>query len=132
MEGVRKWLRVIARNTTMTALDRHIGRAKRSVRRELMGSPDAAFNECTEIYQCAAQEDDDLVDMEELLHVCMEAVDRLPARQSKAVQRRYLDDVDYQGIATELAVSSGAARTLVSRGIASCRELVGEYSESQT
>ncbi len=34
MDGVRRWVRVIAKNTTITALDIHIGRAKRSVKRE--------------------------------------------------------------------------------------------------
>lgn len=132
MAGVRKWLRVIAKNTTMSALDNHIGRAKRSVRREIMGSRGAEFNECPELQQCATQDDEDQVDTEELLQLCMEGVEKLPPRQAKAVQRRFLDDVNYDIIATELEVSVGAARTLVSRGILSCRKSVGQYPDSLT
>ncbi len=129
MAGVRKWVRVIAKNTTITMLDRHIGCGKRSVKREVMGSRGAEFNECPELQQCATCEAVDQVDLEELLQKCRNVVDALPSRQAKAVQLRYLDDVNYEVVATELAVSVGAARTLVSRGIATCREQAGQYSD---
>ena len=120
--GVRRWVRVIARNTTMSALDEHIVRAKRSVRRESCGSPDGIFNQ---MEHAATYRDSDTAERDELIQMCIAVLDRLPGRQTHAIRRLHVDGASYTEIAMELGVTLGAVRSLVSKGLARCKQLVG-------
>lgn len=55
----------------------------------------------------------------------------LPVRQRTAVVLRYFFDLDHAQIAAELSISSTAARTLVSRGLAALR-IVGAADRANT
>ena len=51
-----------------------------------------------------------------------EALASLPAGQREAIELRIVRDLDYEGVAAELATSPRAARVRVSRGLASLRD----------
>ncbi|MCC7334068.1 MAG: sigma-70 family RNA polymerase sigma factor [Pirellulaceae bacterium] len=122
VHGVQKWVRVIAHNTTMSALNDHIARAKRSVRRESCGSSEATFHQ---IENAATYRDTDAAERYELIQMCIAVLDQLPSRQAHAIRRFHLDLASYTEIATEMGVTLQAVRSLVSKGLARCSQIAG-------
>jgi RNA polymerase sigma-70 factor (ECF subfamily) len=106
-EGAAPWLFGIARNVIAASVRDH---RVRQLARQRLGLDAAA--------DVAAPDDGWLDGLDEALR---EAVDELPETQREAVEMRVLDDAGYPHIAATLAISEGAARVRVHRGLAALR-----------
>ena len=60
------------------------------------------------------------------------AIQRLPERYRLPVTLRYLNDMDYETISQQLALSNGALRGLLSRGVRQLKKELAPYWRSQT
>lgn len=65
----------------------------------------------------------------DLVAVVRLTISRLPERQSRAVVMRYLEQVDYHTIAARLGCSEAAARSHVSKGVASLRRELARHKD---
>jgi RNA polymerase sigma factor (sigma-70 family) len=71
----------------------------------------------------AAIEKDPAVEISESELVCMvrRAISQLPAKQSRAIVLRYLEQQDYKGISAELGCTEAGARSNVSKALAALK-----------
>jgi len=58
----------------------------------------------------------------ELVGMVRRAIAQLPAKQSKAIVMRYLEQQDYKGISTELGCTEAGARSHVSKAVATLKK----------
>ncbi|WP_050897074.1 RNA polymerase sigma factor [Patulibacter medicamentivorans] len=108
------WLLTIARNVLIDAQRR--GRVADDTRQRLQMQP-------------VVLEDEELREIEERSAAPLsEALQRLPAAQREAVERRVLQEEPYATIATSLKCSEQVVRQRVRRGLAALRE---DYQEEQ-
>lgn len=116
---LRNWVLQIAKNAYRTEIDNHVGRGKRSVKREVE-SDDVLLTRPSL----------NAVDATEVSESCSEVVamlDELPTNQARAVRAVYLEGRDYPELADEMGVSVNSVRLLVSRGLKLIRQLTVPY-----
>jgi RNA polymerase sigma factor (sigma-70 family) len=65
----------------------------------------------------------------ELVERVRRAIAQLPARQSKAIVMRYLEQQDYKGISAELGCTEAGARSNVSKAIATLKKKLATLTE---
>ena len=107
LEEMKRWLSVIAKNVYRNVVDKEYA-AKRSPKKE---QRDIHYD------VMAPQESaSESIEDNELYEAILEELADLPVRQASAVRMRYLDDMDFDQIAVAMQITSGCARTLVSRG----------------
>lgn len=59
-----------------------------------------------------------------------DALDDLPDGERRALELRFVDDLDYERVAAELATTPGAARVRVARGLGRLRERMTDEREA--
>ena len=115
IEELRGFLVVVARNTCMNALSRHITAGRRSILRDAHddGPIDRHLSHCeTPLEHLCIQET-----VAEVLAMLR----TIPPRQRKAIEQRMLLEESYAEIGQELGVTLQAVRSLVSRGLQAVR-----------
>lgn len=65
----------------------------------------------------------------ELVEMVRRAIAQLPAKQSKAIVMRYLEQQDYKGISAELGCSEAGARSNVSKALAALKSRLANLVE---
>jgi RNA polymerase sigma factor (sigma-70 family) len=65
----------------------------------------------------------------ELVVMVRRAIAQLPARQSRAIVMRYLEQQDYKGISAELGCTEAGARSNVSKAIATLKKKLAALTE---
>jgi RNA polymerase sigma factor (sigma-70 family) len=65
----------------------------------------------------------------ELVVMVRRAIAQLPARQSRAIVMRYLEQQDYKGISAELGCTEAGARSNVSKAIATLKKKLATLTE---
>ncbi len=71
------------------------------------------------------------LDRSELVTMVRRAISQLPAKQSKAVVMRYLEQHDYGNIATQLRCSQAGARSHVSKALATLKSKLATLAEQE-
>ncbi len=74
---------------------------------------------------------DEKLDRSELVKMVRQAISRLPAKQSKAIVMRYLEQQDYGNIAAQLRCSQAGARSHVSKAIATLKGKLATLAEQE-
>jgi RNA polymerase sigma-70 factor (ECF subfamily) len=115
-EGAAPWLFGIARNVLASSIREHSLQARA---RHKVGLDSAA--------DLAAPKAEWLLGFDEDLAA---ALADLPEGQRRAVEMRVLDDSDYDDLARNLAISPGAARVRVHRGLAALRVAIATTKET--
>jgi RNA polymerase sigma factor (sigma-70 family) len=72
---------------------------------------------------------DEELDKIELVRMVRQEISRLPAKQAKAIVMRYLEQQDYENIATQLRCSRAGARSNVSKAIATLKNKLAVLAE---
>lgn len=65
----------------------------------------------------------------ELVVMVRRAISQLPARQSRAIVMRYLEQQDYKGISAELGCTEAGARSNVSKAVATLKKKLATLAE---
>lgn len=117
----RGWLLAIAQSVHLGAL-RQAGRQKRRGRQ----APDEAMAALADPSPTPAQAAETSESRQRLLA----ALKELPEHYRQPLMLRYLAGADYQSIERQLALSNGALRGLLSRGMAMLRETMSETRPS--
>ena len=74
---------------------------------------------------------DEKLDRTELVTMVRRAISQLPAKQSKAIVMRYLEQQDYGNIAAQLRCSQAGARSHVSKAIATLKGKLATLTEQE-
>ncbi len=74
---------------------------------------------------------DEKLDRSELVTMVRRAISQLPAKQSKAVVMRYLEQQDYGNIAAQLRCSQAGARSHVSKALATLKGKLATLAEQE-
>jgi len=74
---------------------------------------------------------DEKLDRSELVTMVRQAISRLPAKQSKAIVMRYLEQQDYGNIAAQLCCTQASARSHVSKAIATLKGKLATLAEQE-
>jgi len=74
---------------------------------------------------------DEKLDRTELVTMVRQAISRLPAKQSKAIVMRYLEQQDYGNIAAQLCCTQASARSHVSKAIATLKGKLATLAEQE-
>ncbi|HUU16919.1 MAG TPA: sigma-70 family RNA polymerase sigma factor [Sedimentisphaerales bacterium] len=74
---------------------------------------------------------DEKLDRSELVKMVRRAISNLPARQSKAIVMRYLEQQDYGNIAAQLCCTQASARSHVSKVIATLKGKLAALAEQE-
>lgn len=74
---------------------------------------------------------DEKLDRSELVKMVRRAISNLPARQSKAIVMRYLEQQDYGNIAAQLCCTQASARSHVSKAIATLKGKLAALAEQE-
>jgi RNA polymerase sigma factor (sigma-70 family) len=74
---------------------------------------------------------DEKLDRSELVKMVRQAISWLPAKQSKAIVMRYLEQQDYGNIAAQLCCSQASARSHVSKAIATLKGKLATLAEQE-
>lgn len=74
---------------------------------------------------------DERLDRTELVKMVRQAISNLPARQSKAIVMRYLEQQDYGNIAAQLCCTEASARSHVSKAIATLKGKLAALAEQE-
>lgn len=124
-DELQHWILTIAKNTAYSMLRDNQSSPIRSTRREEVAVGVESQNS-RDGYQPADLESDPsaLAEMAESTAAMLAVLDRLSPSQSAAVRMRYLEQVDYAVIASQLNTNYDGARLLVSRGLARARKLL--------
>lgn len=69
------------------------------------------------------------VSRNELVELVRRTIAELPARQSKAIVLRYLEQRDYKGISAELGCTEAGARSNVSKAVATLKKKLANLTE---
>ncbi len=79
----------------------------------------------------ASVEDDpaERIGESELVELIRRAISQLPARQSRAIVMRYLEQQDYKDISAELGCTEAGARSNVSKAIATLKKKLATLTE---
>jgi RNA polymerase sigma-70 factor (ECF subfamily) len=124
-EELRHWVLTIARNTVESVVTANRSCQKRATLREkcAIGTTD---EEGRDGYQPAASLEDPAVQVEvkEQTAMLLVAIEKLPVLQARSVRLRYIEQMEYEEIASELGCSVQAVRSLVSRGLAGTRNIL--------
>jgi RNA polymerase sigma-70 factor (ECF subfamily) len=111
--GFNSWLLTIARNTTLDAI-KFEGRRKR-------GGGSAMGEAADEVADDGPSPREQLESVEAARRA-MELLEELPEDYRRPLMLRYLGGADYETIREQLAISDGALRGLLNRGMAMLRE----------
>jgi RNA polymerase sigma factor (sigma-70 family) len=74
---------------------------------------------------------DEKLDRNELVKMVRQAISRLPAKQSKAIVMRYLEQQDYENIAAELRCTEAGARSHVSKALTTLKGKLAALAERE-
>ncbi len=74
---------------------------------------------------------DEKLDRTELVTMVRRAISNLPAKQSKAIVMRYLEQQDYGNIAAQLRCSQAGARSHVSKAVATLKGKLATLAEQE-
>ena len=74
---------------------------------------------------------DEKLDRSELVTMVRRAISNLPAKQSKAIVMRYLEQQDYGNIAAQLCCTQASARSHVSKAIATLKGKLAALAEQE-
>ncbi|MFB0555792.1 MAG: RNA polymerase sigma factor [Phycisphaerae bacterium] len=74
---------------------------------------------------------DEKLDRSELVKMVRQAISNLPAKQSKAIVMRYLEQQDYGNIAAQLCCTQASARSHVSKAIATLKGKLATLAEQE-
>lgn len=74
---------------------------------------------------------DEKLDRSELVKMVRRAISNLPAKQSKAIVMRYLEQQDYGNIAAQLCCTEASARSHVSKAIATLKGKLAALAEQE-
>jgi RNA polymerase sigma factor (sigma-70 family) len=74
---------------------------------------------------------DEKLDRNELVKMVRQAISRLPAKQSKAIVMRYLEQQDYENIAAELRCTQAGARSHVSKALTTLKGKLAVLAERE-
>jgi RNA polymerase sigma factor (sigma-70 family) len=74
---------------------------------------------------------DEKLDRSELVKMVRRAISNLPAKQSKAIVMRYLEQQDYGNIAAQLCCTQASARSHVSKAIATLKGKLATLAEQE-
>ena len=74
---------------------------------------------------------DEKLDRSELVTMVRRAISNLPAKQSKAIVMRYLEQQDYGNIAAQLCCTQASARSHVSKAIATLKGKLATLAEQE-
>ena len=74
---------------------------------------------------------DEKLDRSELVTMVRRAISRLPAKQSKAIVMRYLEQQDYGNIAAELRCTQASARSHVSKALTTLKGKLAALAERE-
>ncbi len=121
----QKYMRVVAKHACLSAIETHVGAARRSIRNECC-DPDAMN------YQAGRTMDplEPLCTAETLSEV-RQAMERLPARQRRALTMRAVEDRSYADMAVELGTTMQGARSLVAKARRDLSQRLGTGNESK-
>lgn len=116
-QGFRSWLLQIAHNVETDA-------RRRALRLKRRGTEQS--NDAIEAIRDAAPGPADLVEQRERKDEVLSALRSMPEEYRLPLMLRYVSGADYETIGRELALSNGALRGLLHRGLKRLREMVGE------
>lgn len=74
---------------------------------------------------------DEKLDRSEMVKMVRRAISNLPAKQSKAIVMRYLEQQDYGNIAARLCCTEASARSHVSKAIATLKGKLAALAEQE-
>jgi len=74
---------------------------------------------------------DEKLDRSELVKMVRRAISNLPAKQSKAIVMRYLEQQDYGNIAAQLCCTQASARSHVSKAVATLKGKLATLAEQE-
>jgi len=74
---------------------------------------------------------DEKLDRNELVTMVRRAISHLPAKQSKAIVMRYLEQQDYENIAAELRCTQAGARSHVSKALTTLKGKLAVLAERE-
>lgn len=74
---------------------------------------------------------DEKLDRTELVTMVRRAISRLPAKQSKAIVMRYLEQQDYGNIAARLSCTEAGARSHVSKALTTLKDKLAALAERE-
>ena len=118
MTELRHWVLTIAKHTCESAVTKHLGVAKRSLRVEsvVVGQ---ATDESRDGFQPASDDLNgiDAAILRELCDAMYSILDRLSEPRRTAIIMKKLQNVSYAEIAAKLNVTEATARLMVSRGL---------------
>jgi RNA polymerase sigma-70 factor (ECF subfamily) len=123
VENFNGWLLTIARNTTLDAI-RFEGRKKRRA--------DSATGEAAEDVPDGAPSPPQNLESAEAANRALQLLEELPEDYRRPLMLRYLGGADYETIRQQLALSDGALRGLLNRGMAMLRERITRGSHDST
>jgi RNA polymerase sigma-70 factor, ECF subfamily len=123
------WIRGMLKNNVASAVVRHVTTQKRSIRREVSGSPGNVTSSAANwIAQLPGSQTtpSGIAIREEAVVALIEALHQLPETQADAVRMRYLEGLTLSQIMERTGKSETAAAGLLKRGLKKLRSILDE------
>ncbi len=125
------WLRGMLKNNVATAVTRHITTKKRSLKREVDGSPPGAGNDSFEggwIQQLpgSTTSPSGIAIRAEAVMALLEALHHLPETQAEAIRLRYMEGLPLADIVERMGKTDTAVAGLLKRGLQKLRTLLSD------
>jgi RNA polymerase sigma-70 factor (ECF subfamily) len=122
------WLRGMLKNNVATAVTRHITTQKRSIKREIDGTKQAAGQDSARgwIHQLpgSTTSPSGVAIREEAVVALLEALHQLPETQAEAIRLRYMEGLPLAEIVERMGKSDTAVAGLLKRGLQKLRTLL--------
>lgn len=118
---LKHWVLVIAKNACESAVTEHLGMNNRTIRKEQVAIGVATAQESNGFDPAYESDPSRVMELKEEFGHALSRLDRIPKVQQRALELRYLNQMEYAEIAAELGQTENAVRLMVSRGASAVR-----------